>query len=684
MKQEKETIYKIDTDTQTFLKELISQLCSHPSNQTEEAYKKLLRIIYEDGQRDSSFYIHEQLLNHFLKEDYIHKASYSMMPLLSEVTLSLWASPLMSCPDNLRASFFENLFSQYQYFSNFFQYAYASDVQESVRTWMAYYRIMLTSYSDDLFVFRDLWSFSEPLPICCRYCGDDTHSLTVLHTPNADNIKNREFVKDTDKESAHFEPEEWDIFQNTMPYLHSLEEAKLSTWLPRLYGTYHCEACGREETVIEAYKNWLFHNQKPYKEPEDVLIDWLIEFGSSKLNVNYHEMLFYHKMALNYLHSQKNPSILKLAQCWLKISTDYTFLYRYKCQIAYAEQAVELLEKPENLDKSMKSMPKEQYEKERQLLLAEAYRRLGIAWCADFEHMENNNFDLSMEYYQHAIRIFDKILGEGNEKSKLVEQNIAVTRSNFHEDVGASIGALKKQIREEKKKENPDKEQIADNYKIIADMYAEGMNNYKKAAHYYQYYLEEMKVVYGAESDYVADCYEELAEYYEEDKDFVHACECCEHALEINIREMGKIYLLPPIFKGFLVNVLTKAGKIDPDDKYMRCMSASDSYRHVGELYLETGEKKRALKCFEKALELHNWVLEKPTLEKGDLHRLKAEAMEALNKEEARQEYEQALKIYQDTVRNNILEGNKPLFQSETKECEKEMKALREKLGMKN
>lgn len=671
MKQKKEPIYKITLDMQTDLDKSINQLCSHPSDQTKEVYKQLLQMLYKDNQRDISFYIHEQLLQHFLKEDYIREACHGMLPLLSEVTLALWASPLMSCPDSLREHFFENLFLQHQYFNNFFQYPYEADMQESVRTWTAYYNIMLNSYSSDLFVFQDLWSLSEPLPVCCEYCRDDTHSLTVLHTPNADKIKKREFIRDTGKESAHFEPEEWDIFQNTMPYLHSLKETKLSTWLPRLYGTYRCEACGREQTVIEAYKNWLFWNQKLYKEPEEALIDWLIEFGNSKLNVSYQEMLFYHKMALNYLHSQKNPSILKLAQCWLKISTDYTFLYRYKCQIAYAKQAVELLEGP-----------KEEYEREKQLLLAEAYRRLGIAWCADFEHMENNDFGLSMECYQHAIQIFDKILGEGNEKSKLIEQNIAVARSNFHEDVGESIGALKKQIREEKKKENPDREEIAENYKIIADMYAEGMNHYKKAAHYYQYYLEEMKVVYGAESDYVADCYEDLADYYEEDGDFVRACECCEHALEINIREMGKIYLLPPIFKGLLVNVLTKAGKIDSNDKYTRCMSASDSYRHVGELYLETGEEKRALKSFEKALELHDWVLETPTVEKGDLHRLKAEAMEALNREEdAKQEYEQALRIYQVTVRNNVLEGNKPLFQSETEECIENIRALREKLG---
>ena len=325
MNQKKENIYKIDSDTQTSLDKSINQLCRRPSNQTEEVYKQLLQIIHEDKQKNISFYIHEQLLNHFLKEDYIHEAYYSMMLVLSEVTILLWAFPLMRCPDNLRVHFFENLFLQYQYFTNFFHFSYAADVLESVRTWMAYYKIMLTSYSDDLFVFQDLWSFSEPLPICCKDCGDDTHSLFVLHAANTDSIKDREFVRDTDKESAHFEPEEWNIFQNTMPYLYSLKETKLSAWLPRLYGTYHCENCGKEQTVIEAYKNWMFQNQRAYKEPEDALIDWLIEFGSSKLNVNYQEMLFYHKMALNYLHSQKKPSILKLAQCWLKISTDYTF-----------------------------------------------------------------------------------------------------------------------------------------------------------------------------------------------------------------------------------------------------------------------------------------------------------------------------------------------------------------------
>lgn len=666
----------INAKAQKQLNKMMDKLCSSSPEETESLLQQLLQSIYDGTVGELTFYVFEQLTSRLLEQNCIPSAHIRIFQILGVIKPALWSAPLMQWSENIRIHFFESLYNLHQYCTSYFEYHEGdSELEENYKTYLGFYRCLFTTHSNDLCAILALWPFDDAFHICCGHCGNDIHSLSLPDNGKPSNIS----LKTFDKELQEW-TEEWDVFGNMMPFLTELGEKKQSVFLPQLYGTHCCSVCKKGERVIDSYMNWYYQNQQQVQEPEDVLIDWLMEYGNSRLHESYQRMLFFHKMALCYLHSQKNPSSLKLAECWLKISTDNTFLYQYSLQISYAERAVEFLEKPDVAQQYVSASS--DCNKEYQTVLAEAYRRLGVAYCADFEHDENNHYDLAEKYYNKAIELFDEALGEGNERSKLVTRNIAVMQSNLKENVSHSIGALKKQIKEERQKENPDYEQIGDTYQLIADLYAEGMGNYKKAAHYYEYYLKQAKHTYGEESDFVADCYEELAEYLEADGNFLQACEYCEAALRINIREMGKIYLLPPIFKGLLVNILTKAGKIDEDDKFMRCMSASDSYCHVGELYLKTQQEENALKSFQKALELRIWVSHQPDYEQAKLHQLMGDTYEKLgNTEKAEKEYETAVMLYEETISANIARGNHPPFESETQECKGELKALLEKLN---
>lgn len=675
MGKKEEFIYTIDTKTQTQLNQMMEQLCGNPPEETGQTLYDLFHSVYSGTVNEQTFYVFERLTQRLLNENCIPGAHMRIFQVLGVIKTALWSAPLMQYPENIRVHFFESLYCLHQFSLGYFQFQ-AEDVnaEEQFKTYLGFYRCMFTTHSNELSALLTIWPFENAFHICCGHCGNDIHSLLLSDEIPPSNISCKTFEEDMEETA-----EEWDIFGSMMPFLTAMKEKKLSAFLVQLYGTHCCSVCQQEECVMDSYMNWYYQNQQQVQEPEDTLIDWLIDYGNGRLHESYQRMLFFHKMALCYLHSQKQPSRLKLAECWLKISTDHTFLYQYPIQIAYAKRAVDLLEAPDTSEYycNASANGEENY----LTLLAEAYRRLGIGYCADFEHGENNQYDLAMECYNKAIQLFDEVLGKGNEKTALVEKNIAVMQANLKEDASQSIGALKKQIQEERKKENPDYENIGDTYRIIADLYAEGMGNYKKAAHYYEYYLKQAQKTYGEESDFVADCYEELAEYYEADGNLEQACEYCKQALRINIREMGRIYLLPPIFKGLLVNLLTKTGKIDEDDKFTRSMSASDSYRHVGELYLQMQQEEKALKSFQKALELHNWVLQEPTSEKADLHRLMGDANQKLdNPEEAEKEYETAIGLYQKTIAANLARGNRPPFANETEECRKEQKILMQQL----
>ena len=88
-----------------------------------------------------------------------------------------------------------------------------------------------------------------------------------------------------------------------------------------------------------------------------------------------------------------------------------------------------------------------------------------------------------------------------------------------------------------------------------------------------------------------ADSLEELAEYHEMEGDFEGACQLREKALEINLQEMGKLYLLPPIFKGLAITTAKLIGAIDENDKFSRVMSVADSYTELAVQYEELGHQ---------------------------------------------------------------------------------------------
>lgn len=632
---------------------------------------------------EQAFLEFDKLVNALMDNCKNWEEQFNILNRLIILKPALWSAPLMSFDKTIREKFFENLYELDFYMNRYISCIVGEnniDDNDSLKTWIGFCKCIFNTYSNVLPAISQIWLSDNPFHISCGNCGNDLHSIVLSSDAVPENIKCRTL---DNTESTELPAEEWNVFFILMPFLNALGETQLSAFLSQLYGTHRCTVCGKEECILESHMNWCY-NSHLLEEPENALIDWLIEYGDTQLNESYQKMLFFHKMALYYAHSQRKPEPVYLAKALLKVSTDNTFLFKYSIQIAYAKQTVDLLESSDTAE-YYKNSDVDSYN-EWQSMLGEAYRRLGYAYCSDFEHEENNSYDLAMECYNTAIKIFDAALGEGNDKTELVQKNIAILTLDMNKEnqksASDSIGILKKQIKEERQKENPDYDKIADTYKIIASLYADKMNNYKKAIHYYEYYIKQIKVKYGDESDIVADCYESIAKYYEANGDLTAACEYCEHALQINIREMGRIFLLPPVFKDILVNILTKSSQIDEDDKYMRCLSASGAYRHVGELYLQMGQTKKAMQSFNRAFELYDWVMIEPTLEKGKIYQFIGDTYKQMGDiKQAEKNYITAINIYEKTAETNSLRDNKRLYESETSECLKEREKLMQQLN---
>lgn len=640
----------------------------------QEAIAGILDCTLKDGIHPAAFYVYEELVRALLNHLCAPAAYPSVFQLLSALKTRLWASPLMQVSDIIRDRFFESLYCLNQFTRRYFRVPVSEEpslfggsepeeLDDHIKTYLGYYQMMFNTYSCDLLMLEEIWA-GNPLQVQCGQCGS-----VITETGESLTFFNEEYEENPEKEDMQ---EEWDVFHTMMSWLTKCGEKQLNSFLRLIYGTYRCPVCGEENIVLEAYKNLRYQSMNLRSEPETELVEWLIQFGEAdELNEDQDKMVFRHKQALAYVFCKRQSEPLLLARCISRVARDFRFGYGFRLQRKYAEWAVSLLE----------SLSDETNENEIKLQLAEAYRWLGIAYDADFRHPENNFPELSAECYEKALRMFDELLGAGNEKSANVKINMINLKLSLKQDASKEIEMVKEQIEIDKKRENPDEDKIATSYKRIAEAYADCMGDHKLAAYYYDFYLQWAKKEYGDESDFVADCYDELAEIYETGGDFESAGKYCEMALKINIREMGRIYMLPPLLRSFFIGILKKAGKIDEGDKFDRCMSVSGTYVHMGELQMKSGNLRKAIESYEKALLLEKCVSQKPSYQTGRIYERIGRVYEELgDRDSAKREFDLAIEIYRQSIVNSTVEENAPYYEfhaMEIEDCENAIRELR-------
>ena len=118
-------------------------------------------------------------------------------------------------------------------------------------------------------------------------------------------------------------------------------------------------------------------------------------------------------------------------------------------------------------------------------------------------------------------------------------------------------------------------------------------------------YIEE----YGADSDMVADHKERIADLYDQMGDSEEALKILEESAEVHIREMGREYMLPPLFR----NIIHAGKKLfnmaeEPAAFAVRVRSVSGVYDKLGDIYLNLQNPEEAIKRYDKSRELFMWV----------------------------------------------------------------------------
>ncbi len=541
---------------------------------------------------------------------------------IAEVKVILWSSNLMELEENIRLQFFEDLLKMELVTCQVLRPENVIQLNPEGRTFYGYLHTLLCNYSNDLLMIYHEFPFDSPVHISCGMCDNDVHSVlinpahfdeknvtTVIPT-RYDSLKDGlypEHTKGMNSAAVGFSEsetvegfgetdcDEWDFFSNVMRFLKSCEEEYLSGILTYFYGEHKCTRCQKTEVVMNSYCKWFYDKQENFNEPSEELISWLTEYAKKLTeDKNYYNdefIAFLYRMAVWYEKSTKMPNMERVYSNMLSF-----YERNFGQERLYIRQMQTLTRTLLNMDFKV--------------LQVRAYSKL--AKCFSYEYSregeEKNRWDLTEAALKKAIEIYKENQLEDDKLYWVLLNNMAVMAAEAGEgDVDEIEALILDYIKGQKSKKNSNMEDVGEAYNRLAYMFAEGAGEYEKTYEYFEKYLEICKQIYGEDSDYVADMYEELADYYEEDDKMEQALELREKALEINIREMGKMYLLPPVFKGIAIFAAKTAKIIDENDKFTRVMSTAGTYMELGESYYELDLTEKAMDCYKKAAELYEW-----------------------------------------------------------------------------
>lgn len=644
-----------DDNTRAYIDQLLDDILHKLPTESESAKNTLLQETSRIS--PASFYAFHQITDSILQNTCAHEAFSTALFVLANLKPLLWSCPLMTFEEELRNTFFRDLYQLEPLLLQYFDPEQISTLNPDAKTYYGYLYTLLCNYSNDTLIIYSQFPFRNPLPVPC---GSVPVNPAVFSEENSSPIIPRVYdalsdglhpwhglaeifaqecnsVSTTPEGFGETDCNEWDFFTNTMRFLDACGEEFLSGCLQYLYGTYPCTAPNEPKTVMDFQISML-------QPPSDDLTAWLIaqaEFnGTLKAEQGYDSkyILFLHRMIVWYEKSKQTP--------------DQTIIWEH-IVAAISKDNCPLDVRIKKLQYIIRQLSTSDFKS----ILANAYASLGLYLSCDYAHDERNRIDLSLAARAKAIKLFQEqeLWDCDNYRNSILSYTILTAESDEGDSTYA-VELLLDYIQRQETKENPNLDNIGDAYNRLAYLYAERIGDYQKTFVYYEKYMDAMKQIYGEDSDFIADCIETLADYHEDANDPKGACSLREKALEINIREMGKLYLLPPIFKGIAVSVAKATGAIDPSDKFNRVMSAADSYLAVGDSYYELGMTQKAMDCFRKSAALVEWEFKgkTPVVPMAAAHhRMGNVYYDQGNTQKAEKEYQEAIRICQFLIHLN-------------------------------
>ncbi len=412
-----------------------------------------------------------------------------------------------------------------------------------------------------------------------------------------------------------------------------LDEKHLSMVMPYIYGSYNCSKCGCTNSVNISTMYWIMSNSYVFSASDEFLDKLLGIINKWDYNqANWADKLWFATkyyaaqcIALygsNSLRAQKElvRSAVRVASLW---GNDFP------TQVAHS--AIPLLDNSNESDE----------------LKADLHFWIGYALAYGWD-LPREDYELAISHYRKAEELYTALYGEQNENVTKCRNNIAQTLADMP---GGDMTPMIEQYEKLKSDPKATQAQIALAEHHLAEQYEE-RGEYAKAIEMEQSTLNEYIEEYGERSDMVADHKERIAELYDKMGDSDQALKILEESAEIHIREMGREYMLPPLFR----NLIHKGKKLfniaqEPSSFAIRVRSVSGVYQRLGDIYISLQDAKKALSRYQKSMELFTWVSVPTGIEMVTLHFKVGSALYCLGRDhEAISHLNEALKQLDCTI----------------------------------
>ncbi len=475
----------------------------------------------------------------------------------------------------------------------------AEDVPNWSDDFKSYFMLTMTklhSLSSDTVAFLFNGAFDKAFHTKCCHCGNDLHSYHI----DGEDTKHITPANFSELPPAGIVPDVTPLL--FYPAYQTIGEKQLSMVMPYLYGTYSCTACEGVNPVMAAIMNWIRANG-PIFSPSEEYIDKLFEVVNKwdHNQANWADKLWY---ATKYYASQcvalYGKGSLKAQKELVRSAVRVASLWGNDFPTQVADSAIAYLKDSAESD----------------LLKADLHFWIGYAISYGWD-LPREEYQRAISHYRAAEELYIAIYGEDNENVTKCRNNIAQTAAEM------PGGDMKQMIEQyERLKSNPKATQseiaLAEHH--LAGQYEE-RGEYAKAIEMEQSTLNEYIEEYGADSDMVADHKERIAELYDKMGSSEEALKILEESAEVHIREMGREYMLPPLFR----NMIHKGKRLfnlnqDPEKFAVRVRSVSGVYDKLGDIYFSMHNAKKAIGKYEKSLELFTWVSVPVGIEMVSMH----------------------------------------------------------------
>lgn len=538
-----------------------------------------------------------------------------------------------------------------------------ADWQDNFKTAYLYISLMIHSFSEDVIAFGENYFFDNAFHVKCPHCGNDLHSLYIA--PDAGSQRSNVVPADMEGkkwDGLYFD----DILTAFSCCFENSGEKYITKLLPYLYGTYKCTKCKKESIVMDAVKAYLFEKAAPWKPEKEYMMRIEDMIARAIKKADQRKAWFLAKYGVSLYKSLYGENNLDGHILALETGCQITTVFGFRFAQNIARKALEAAEEP--------GQPEDK--------AARIYHLAGVAYSNDYSKAAND-LEAAFLYFEKAQKLYAKLYGEESEqaaRAKIANARVAAEYGDETEDDN-NMQPLLDELLSLQNKEGDNEDDIANLHHLIAEQYFD-RGEYDKAIEHDLLHLSYICKEYGEDSDIAADYTREIGEFYQEAGDIDQALAYYEKAMDINIREMGKKYLLPPLLRNAVHSALkifnAAAGDVELSD---RALSASESFVDMGNLEMERGRYKKALKAYQKAWELRDWVTFVEFVESGDIMVKIGEAYEALNDlDHGLESYSRALFIYNRRIMANEYPGEVEECQESTSMLINKMKIFTEKL----